>query len=85
MTTLRPSSIAHHGFYSVFRRDYAEQNMIMIFTLPSLIHFKYEDDEEKAEEFKIISFISMVNGCHHLGIPYGGEQNRHDWANNCYY
>ena len=46
----------------------------MIFTLPSFVHFKYEVDEEKAEEFKIISFISMVNGCHHLGIPYGGEK-----------
>ncbi|XP_078357511.1 dynein axonemal assembly factor 9-like isoform X1 [Oculina patagonica] len=32
---------------------------------------EYEDDEEKAEEFKIISFISMVNGCDCLGIPYG--------------
>ena len=52
--------------------------MIVIFTLPSLIHFKYEDEEEKAEEFKIISFISMVNGCHRIGIPYGGGQNRHD-------
>jgi len=45
----------------------------VIFTLPSLIDFKYEGDEEKAEEFKIVSFISMVNGCHHLGVPYGGE------------
>lgn len=50
----------------------------MIFTLPSFVHFKYEVDEEKAEEFKISSFISMVNGCHHLGIPYGGEKNRND-------
>ena len=49
------------------------QNMTWIFTLPSLIDFKYEDDEEKAEEFKIISFISMVDGCQHLGVPYGGE------------
>ncbi|XP_020603656.1 uncharacterized protein C20orf194-like [Orbicella faveolata] len=32
---------------------------------------EYEGDEEKAEEFKIVSFISMVNGCHHLGVPYG--------------
>ena len=48
------------------------QNMTWIFTLPSLIDFKYEDDE-KAEEFKIISFISMVDGCQHLGVPYGGE------------
>jgi len=50
----------------------------MNFTLPSFVHFKYEVDEEKAEEFKIISFISMVNGCNHLGIPYGGEKNRND-------
>ena len=46
--------------------------MIMIILFFS-INFKYEDDEEKAEEFKIISFITMVNGCDHLGIPYGGE------------
>ncbi|KAJ7385532.1 hypothetical protein OS493_015104 [Desmophyllum pertusum] len=32
---------------------------------------EYEDDEEKAEEFKIVSFISMVNGFDRLGIPYG--------------
>ena len=51
------------------------------FFSPFLIDFKYEDDEEKAEEFKIISFISMVNGCQCLGVPYGGEYNRHVWAN----
>ena len=38
-----------------------------------MINFKYEDDEERAEEFKITSFVSMVNGCDCLGIPYGGE------------
>ena len=38
-----------------------------------MLNFKYEDDEDKAEEFKIISFISMVNGCDRLGIPYGGK------------
>lgn len=32
---------------------------------------EYEDDEDKAEEFKILSFISMVEGCNCLGIPYG--------------
>lgn len=32
---------------------------------------KYVDNEEKAEEFKILSFISMVEGCNCLGIPYG--------------
>ncbi|XP_058958401.2 dynein axonemal assembly factor 9 isoform X1 [Pocillopora verrucosa] len=31
----------------------------------------YIDNEEKAEEFKILSFISMVEGCDCLGIPYG--------------
>ncbi|XP_022802915.1 uncharacterized protein C20orf194-like isoform X2 [Stylophora pistillata] len=31
----------------------------------------YLDNEEKAEEFKILSFISMVEGCNCLGIPYG--------------
>lgn len=36
-------------------------------------YFKYEGDEERAEEFKIISFISMVHGCDCLGIPYGGR------------
>lgn len=29
------------------------------------------DDNERAEEFKITSFISMVQGCEHIGIQYG--------------
>ncbi|XP_068708667.1 dynein axonemal assembly factor 9-like [Montipora foliosa] len=33
---------------------------------------EYDDnDDERAEEFKITSFISMVEGCEQLGIPYG--------------
>ena len=40
-----------------------------------MFNFQYEDDEEKAEEFKIISFVSMVNGCVRLGIPYGGRNS----------
>lgn len=51
----------------------------------SLINFKYEDDEEKAEEFKIISFISMVNGCDCLGIPYGGKQAINSVVNKSLY
>ena len=31
--------------------------------------FQYVD-EEKAEEFKIHSFISMVSTAHHVGIPF---------------
>ncbi|KAK3750781.1 hypothetical protein QZH41_015326, partial [Actinostola sp. cb2023] len=31
------------------------------------------DDEEKAEEFKILSFIAMVKDCSKIGIPYGHD------------
>ncbi|XP_032237249.2 dynein axonemal assembly factor 9 isoform X2 [Nematostella vectensis] len=36
-----------------------------------------EDDDEKQEEFKILSFVSMVNGCSNIGIPYG-KPGEHD-------
>ena len=32
---------------------------------------KYEDDEA-AEMFKITSFVSMVDGCQLIGVPYAG-------------
>ena len=34
---------------------------------------QYRDNEEKAEDFKITSFISMVKGSECIGIPYSGK------------
>ncbi len=33
---------------------------------------QYEDNDEYAEEFKIISFLAMTTGCSNIGIPYSG-------------
>ena len=39
------------------------------------VSFQYEDDEEKAEEFKIRSLIAMVHGCDTVGVPYSSTGN----------
>lgn len=31
------------------------------------------EDEEAAEEFKISSFVSMVDDCSYIGIPYSSQ------------
>ncbi|KAL4660989.1 hypothetical protein GN956_G1624 [Arapaima gigas] len=31
------------------------------------------EDEEAAEEFKISSFVNMVRGCSHIGVPYSSR------------
>ncbi|XP_028251377.1 dynein axonemal assembly factor 9 [Parambassis ranga] len=31
------------------------------------------DDEEAAEEFKISSFVTMVQDCYHIGVPYSSQ------------
>ncbi|KAM9707381.1 dynein axonemal assembly factor 9 [Menidia menidia] len=54
-----------------------------IYLLPYVSHWRnlclycmteaeYED-EEAAEEFKISSFVSMVQGCHRIGVPYSSQ------------
>lgn len=35
-------------------------------------HLQYED-EEAAEEFKISSFVAMVQDCYHIGVPYSSQ------------
>ncbi|KPP72704.1 hypothetical protein Z043_108268 [Scleropages formosus] len=37
-----------------------------------LTEAEYED-EEAAEEFKISSFVNMVQGCSHIGVPYSPQ------------
>uniref|UniRef100_A0A3P9B269 Dynein axonemal assembly factor 9 n=1 Tax=Maylandia zebra TaxID=106582 RepID=A0A3P9B269_9CICH len=32
------------------------------------------EDEEAAEEFKISSFVAMVQDCYHIGVPYSSQQ-----------
>ncbi|XP_064420873.1 uncharacterized protein C20orf194 homolog isoform X2 [Latimeria chalumnae] len=34
------------------------------------------EDEEAAEEFKITSFVEMVQGCNRIGIPYSSQGQR---------
>lgn len=31
------------------------------------------EDEEAAEEFKISSFVSMVEDCSYIGVPYSSQ------------
>lgn len=38
----------------------------------SLLRSQYED-EEAAEEFKISSFVSMVQDCYRIGVPYSSQ------------
>lgn len=42
----------------------------------SLLHSQYED-EEAAEEFKISSFVSMVQDCYRIGVPYSSQGTYH--------
>ena len=39
-----------------------------------LFIFQYED-EERAEEFKISTFVSLVKDCQKIGIPYSNSGN----------
>ena len=41
------------------------------YSFVTYIKSQYERDEEGAEEFKIISFVTMVMGCSTIGIAYG--------------
>lgn len=45
--------------------------MVLKETTTVVLLFIYKDDDEKTEEFKILSFISMVKGSPKIGIPYG--------------
>lgn len=44
----------------------------MIFLLFSLVCPQYED-EEAAEEFKVSSFVTMVQDCYRIGVPYSSQ------------
>lgn len=44
----------------------------MIFLLFSLVCSQYED-EEAAEEFKVSSFVTMVQDCYRIGVPYSSQ------------
>lgn len=35
------------------------------------------EDEEAAEEFKISSFVTMVQDCYRIGVPYSSEGTYH--------
>lgn len=40
------------------------------------LHTQYED-EEAAEEFKISSFVTMVQDCYRIGVPYSSQGTFH--------
>lgn len=35
------------------------------------------EDEEAAEEFKISSFVTMVQDCYRIGVPYSSQGTYH--------
>lgn len=59
-----------------------------LYLLPYIAHWRnlhihclqddeFEADEEAAEEFKISSFIAMVQGCKKIGIPFSATTGHH--------
>lgn len=46
------------------------------FLTPSFLRPQYED-EEAAEEFKISSFLRMVQDCCRVGVPYSSQGTPH--------
>lgn len=47
--------------------------IVLTFIKDLFLSFSQYEDEEAAEEFKISSFVSMVEDCSCIGIPYSSQ------------